>query len=685
MLAKKQKKSDGRHGSDDGAKSTHGIRAGGKRAATALIIAIAISIVLSFLLDSDQDESLDAARQNSIPADADESESASTDGQERLPVRIFNSGNLTMFWDKAGLDLRQFSPTSASSSNIAPKDYAGPEACADCHKQNHDAWTHHPHRWMNALANAQSVKGDFSDKSVIQYRGGVGRFYRAGERYLMSFDREDDHREYEITQTIGSRFYQYYVGKGIVGPEPEEHEYYRMEFVLPFGYWLQRQAWVPIVHVAEELPEGERWESTETLKPPESQRHGELGVGIARGDYDDNYDVALIYTRSCNSCHTTFALGEMFVRNPKLLGPDLPRVSLFAFSDYLAETRPEIWDGSQPPEKLASETLDQITTDFMGFDARHEGVSLGISCEACHLGCQSHATNEARKPAFAPHSPHLLTMESPSQIPSGRTRENVNAICARCHVGNRPKYAAGMATWNSTEYTDAMRGSCYSELTCVHCHDPHSATGLEWPKSPKDDDASCLACHGEFKVPAVREQHTHHRAGSPGDRCMDCHMPKINEGMQDVVRTHTIFSPTQADMIEANQPNACNLCHLDRSIDWTVNYLTRWYGRTYSSAAIDRSYSDPAKPVGMGWLEQAHAPTRLVAAEAFARQKATWGLPHLIIGLDDPYLLNRQFFQESVEALTGQLLSDTFGYWYYMTPEERQPIIERIREALLEN
>jgi len=40
---------------------------------------------------------------------------------------------------------------------------------------------------------------------------------------------------------------------------------------------------------------------------------------------------------------------------------------------------------------------------------------------------------------------------------------------------------------------------------------------------------------------------------------MNCHMPKINEGINSLVRTHTIFSPTNPAMIEANRPNACNL------------------------------------------------------------------------------------------------------------------------------
>ena len=59
-------------------------------------------------------------------------------------------------------------------------------------------------------------------------------------------------------------------------------------------------------------------------------------------------------------------------------------------------------------------------------------------------------------------------------------------------------------------------------------------------------------------------------------------MSRINEGLQDVVRTHMICSPTQPGMIEANHPNACNLCHLDKPIDWTIEKLRAWYDFEFS-------------------------------------------------------------------------------------------------------
>src|SRR5262249_52503951 len=159
-------------------------------------------------------------------------------------------------------------------------------------------------------------------------------------------------------------------------------------------------------------------------------------------------------------------------------------------------------------------------------------------------------------PHFFPTSP-TIGARLPSDNPYGRTQKNVNFICSRCHSGERPSFPGGIFTWNSVEYSDAMHGSCYSELRCVDCHDPHRATGQAWSHTPDHDDGLCLKCHKQYAAGEARKAHTHHAAGSEGDRCMNCHMPKMNEGMDQLVRTHTIFSPTKRQPIEENGPNAC--------------------------------------------------------------------------------------------------------------------------------
>jgi hypothetical protein len=159
---------------------------------------------------------------------------------------------------------------------------------------------------------------------------------------------------------------------------------------------------------------------------------------------------------------------------------------------------------------------------------------------------------------------------------------------------------------------------------------------------------------------------------------MNCHMPRINEGIEDVVRTHTIYSPTRADMIEANHPNACNLCHADKPIDWTLRTLKTWYGATYQDQKITANYPQRDKPVGLGWLDSTNEAVRLVAAEAMTRNRDFWALPLLLGALDDPYLANRQFALKGLQDMLNVRLAD-FGYRFYMMKEERQEPLARVR------
>lgn len=162
---------------------------------------------------------------------------------------------------------------------------------------------------------------------------------------------------------------------------------------------------------------------------------------------------------------------------------------------------------------------------------------------------------------------------------------------------------------------------------------------------------------------------------------MNCHMPRINEGLQDLVRTHTIFSPTNKKMIEQNQPNACNMCHAEKPIDWTLEHLDKWYGKKYSDDEIAAFYPDRKGPTAKGWLESPEKHVRLVAADVLTRTKSFWAIPELMKALDDPFLLNRQFSGKGIEKMFDLKLTD-YNYRFYMTADERRDSIEKLRSVV---
>ncbi len=564
-----------------------------------------------------------------------------------------------LYWGEVPPVMRQRFTQTGDYSNIEPEDYVGVSKCASCHTKQYKLWSEHSHRWMNASATPDRVVGDFSGQARFPYLGGEGRFWRDGNTFYMSAERGSVRRVFRIERTIGSRYFQYYVGVQTAGPEPAEDPRYHEPHVLPFGYWMTKQKWVPTVHIREERADDE---DNPTHNPYED---------FYFRNYDDH----------CARCHTTLPIGDWLVRTPENAGHYSPYVFNLDLTGYLKrQPRPGI--PTQAPDELSNTELNQLVMGLTNNRPPARILHLGIVCEACHNGGKQHAADpEHYAPHFFPSSP-LIYARLPREQPHGRTHANVNWICGRCHIGPRPEFPGGMSTWNSAEYSDAMKGSCYQQLRCIDCHEPHTTIGQVWRHSADHDDGLCLKCHEPYREAKARRAHTHHTPGTDGDRCMNCHMPRINEGLDVVVRTHTIFSPTKAISIERNGPNACNLCHLDRSINWTLGHLRDWYGKRYHEEEINRSYADRDAPVGHLWLKHPFRATRLVAAFAYGRQKSPAILPRLLDILDDRFLLNRQFGQIAVEEVCGRSLQP-LGYNFTLSPEERAAVLPRVRTALV--
>ncbi len=580
-----------------------------------------------------------------------------------------------LFWWDAVPEAVKTGSVKAPFSNIAFQDYAGPEACRTCHQDKYDAWRGHSHSRMNAWAGSDTVRGDFSGQAKIRYQGGEAAFVTRDGAFQMRLQRGNLKRVYQVVRTIGSRFFQYYVGLQIEGPEARDHPVYQVDHVLPFGYWLDREEWVPVVHINEELPDEER---IDLFSEPSR----------------------VAYDRSCSPCHTTRPFGDWLMTTDGRLrsGAFSPREFSFDLWGYLNRTHRELLPADGRPLDFPISAVQQLLDQQANvLPAKDYAVVLGVSCEACHNGAAEHVRQSEervtrQRPLFFPAGPEIYIPASEAADPArlwGRKPENLKWICGRCHSGGRPQFAAGIDTWNSTEFSDAVRGACYTgtteegfgPLTCTHCHDPHHTIGKAWSRSPRLDDAKCLACHPGLRPAEARRRHTLHPAGSEGDRCLNCHMPRLNEGLQETVRTHHIFSPTEPSMLEANQPNACNLCHLDKSLQWTLDHLRTGYGKTYDLDRIRQTAPSLDAPAAIGWLQSPHEPTRLAALEALGRANARWAIPQLIEMLDDPYMINRQFTQKRLEEMLGVRLKD-YGYQFYQSRKQRAKSIKTVKKVL---
>jgi hypothetical protein len=594
-------------------------------------------------------------------------------------TNLFNPDTeVTLWWSQVAAPIRDQRIDTGTNSNIRRVDYSGPESCQACHQEKYDNWRRHAHRLMHTQATPETVVGDFSGQASIRYQGGLGTFYMQGQEYRMKLQRGDRIRTYSVTRTIGSRFFQYYVGRLLDGVAADDPRMRGTEHVLPFGYWMNAKEWVPTVHVYRETD----------------------FYDDARDVYTDN-EIAP-YDSGCSGCHVTQPVGDWLASRAggKRMSAYAPRSTAIDVAGYLKSEHPDLLPATLPTDQIDESTGTIIREDLAAVPFAEHGVAYGVTCEACHHGSRAHveaSTHETTtvRPSFYPQSPFVHSLDAKGlEAVRNRGDGNVNMICARCHTGGRKPFANGVHTWNSTEFTDGANGFCYTRqpdsaserktLTCVHCHDPHEGIGQEWKPTQTADSAKCIDCHEQFRNELVLTAHTHHGPDSAGSQCMNCHMPKITEGLEGMVRTHRIFNPTDRDMIESNEPNACNLCHLEKPIDWTISHLREWYGRRhrYDERKLTANYPNRRGSVALGWLRSAHHPTRLVAADFLAREGLSWALPQLmeVLGTDSN-IINRQFTQRRIEEKLGLRLKD-LGYQFYAPETERQAAIKRIGPQL---
>ncbi|MBC8288822.1 MAG: hypothetical protein H8E37_00750 [Planctomycetes bacterium] len=498
---------------------------------------------------------------------------------------------------------------SAPYSNIHQADYVGPDTCVECHPSQHSDWQTHSHGRMNLNPSPETVAGDFSDHRV-DYGNGHVLFEEKDSDYFMSVYEDDTlSRQYRVTRTVGSRFTQMYIGLQTAGPEPEDHHAFRIEGKLPFGYWLKNDVWTPVTYfdsVYEAEPEGPS-EKTALLAHAQQESKWEL---------------------NCLYCHNTYPFQHRMHFGAAL---GFPR------EDYVFP------GGTDVLEKWGALTPDKL-------------VTLGISCESCHYGAREHVENGLPM-KYVPSSAELTVSDLPPGDPASQASV-INSICAQCHCAKVTLYPNGAATWNSREALDLKAGACAEQLKCTDCHNPHRSASKGGLFSDSQVISKCISCHDQFQDSEALSRHSRHSVDMV--TCLDCHMPRIVQGLDSVIRTHHISSPTNERMLKPAGPNACNLCHLDRPIKWTTNALNDgWNSQIRPGAGWSSDYGQNfEKPLGEVWLNHSRPLMRLLVSDAVARSEGNRNmLKELLHQLREPYGINRMFGLFAVEKVIGRKLT----------------------------
>jgi predicted CXXCH cytochrome family protein len=277
---------------------------------------------------------------------------------------------------------------------------------------------------------------------------------------------------------------------------------------------------------------------------------------------------------------------------------------------YFVKNGSDWWAPLYPPDNMQRPTgplCDGCHSVNYDIDTK-KVTEWNVGCERCH----------------GPGSDHLRHQGQPNIInPAKLDYVQANDTCIQCHSQGQPltnpikgkyydwpvgfhmgkklvdfwkledhklgelsftHFPDGTAHKNRMQGNDFVQSLMYTRgVTCVSCHDPHGSENDAMLIKPVTE--ICASCHGPNTqngphAPTL-EAHTHHAPGSAGSQCVACHMPKIEQTIADVnVRAHTFrfITPAQSDALKI--PNACNLCHADKTTAWATAALKSWRDRS---------------------------------------------------------------------------------------------------------
>ncbi|MCH2171342.1 C cytochrome precursor [Myxococcota bacterium] len=490
-------------------------------------------------------------------------------------------------------------------ADVQAAGYVSSGTCRSCHPGHYHSWFESFHRTMTQRADPGAVAADLDGLELV-LPGHAYRFERAGDQFWVDLTDSEGTQRYPIELTTGSHHRQWLwlgTGRG------------RTLAAVPFIYLIEDERWVPR-DAAFMHPPARNW-STRMLD-------GKWGVG-------------------CIQCHTTAA------QVAAARGPGPRR------------------DGGEA-----------------------SAVELGIACESCHGPGGKHV-RENRSPGRR-YLQHLDATANASIVdPSDLDHERATALCGQCHSLEAAQASSGfmpgelldpvfeteqrrevwgdLAFWpdgrvrtGGREYDALVETECYrrGEASCLSCHSMHRENDdprptEEWRvdqlRVGHDGNSACLQCH---EMPDI-EAHTHHAAGSRGSNCYDCHSPHTSYALLKAIRNHGVEAPDVSVELSTGRPNACNLCHLDRSLGWTAEHLQDWYG--IEPPELDADQREIAASVL--WAVSGDAGQRALAAwhmgwEPAQQASGTHWLPlYLSPLLDDSYPAVRYLAWRSLRTLPG--------------------------------
>lgn len=268
-------------------------------------------------------------------------------------------------------------------------------------------------------------------------------------------------------------------------------------------------------------------------------------------------------------------------------------------------------------------------------------------------------------------------------LPAHLTEEQIERFRQANPFFDGSYWPDGMVRAAGREYNGLLESACYLQggMTCLSCHSMHRSEPDDQLAAGMRGNRACLQCHDSLGERLT--EHTHHAADSSGSECQNCHMPHTTYGLFKAIRSHQISIPDASVTRDTGRPNACNLCHLDQTLEWTAEQLARWsgdQGGNEDDGELELDDDERSISAAALWMLKGNLVQRVLMAWG-----AGWGpaigkeqiVPLLAQQLDDPSPAIRLAAWRSLRSIDPRYDID---YDFIAPADERMAVIRKIVE-----
>ncbi len=406
--------------------------------------------------------------------------------------------------------------------------FVGSKTCMQCHEKEYLDWKNSDHDHSMDSATEKTVSGDF-DNAVFVRNGFANRMYKKeGKFYVYTKGKGGKPAEFRVAYTFGYKPLQQYLVPFDSG---------RLQ-CLPIAWDSRRKCWF---HLSDSLHHGEEIDPGDWLY---WTNNGQNWNGMCAECHSTNLHKN--YNPETHIYHTTWS--EIDVSCEACHGP-----------------------GSEHNKWASVEKAKRPLIKNYGLVVKTSAITPQQQIDRCAY-CHSRRTSYGdftypHKNLFDIISPQLPKM--PYYYPDGQIKEE------------------------DYVYASFMQSKMHeNNVRCTDCHDPHTL------KPKKSGNDLCLQCHKKEDYDTYKH-HRHKYSGEPGkplllnggkkivavgegSQCINCHMPGQYFMGVDFRRDHSMRIPRPDLSDELGTPNACNMCHTDKTAKWAAAYTAKWYRKPQS-------------------------------------------------------------------------------------------------------